>query len=261
MEPFEALATATILCRAEGVFSGDSDERWALVHELQRRGEPEIFRAASAWCLSDEPRLRRLGADVLGQLGYDESHPFADDSTQILVELLGDEDADVVANALIALGHLGRGSANVIARLASHDDARVRYAVAVCLGPRAEDDAIQALLGLTKDDDRDVRDWATFGLGDMGHADSPQIRAVLADRLLDVDDEIRGEAMVGLANRGVTEVIPAILDELRRTGSVLAVRAAGILREPVFVPELHRLLAANPGEPDLREALDRCSRP
>ena len=237
----------------------DSDERWALVQELQRRGEPEVFRTASAWCGASEAHLRRLGADVLGQLGYEASHPFADDSTPVVLDLLRDKEADVVADALIALGHLGRGSSNVIARLASHDNARVRYAVAVCLGPRTDDDAIGALLGLTKDEDRDVRDWATFGLGDMGQADSPDIRSALAQRLRDGDEEIRGEAMVGLANRRAPEVIPAILDELRQTGSLLAVKAAGILRDPAFVPALRRLVAANPAQLDLREALDRCS--
>jgi HEAT repeat protein len=238
----------------------ESDEYWALVQELHRRGEPEIFRAASTWCFSDDSAMRCLGADVLGQLGYPESFPFGDESSAILSGLLQDEDPAVVSAGLIALGHLGRGAASRIASLASHSDARVRYAVAVCLGPRPEDDATRTLIALTKDDDRDVRDWATFGLGDMSDADSPDVRAALVARLVDLDEEVRGEALVGLANRGVKDVTPAILEELRLTGSVLAVRAAGILGDSVFVPELERLLATTPTQREVRAALARCSR-
>ena len=255
----QGLATAALLSSAERVSSDDSDERWALVHELQRRGGAETFRAASGWCLAAEAHLRRLGADVLGQLGYPDSHPFADDSTPILVDLLRDREVEVVTDALIALGHLARGEVGLIADLASHTDARVRYGVAVCLGSRANDAATRTLLTLSKDHDRDVRDWATFCLADMIHADTPEIRAALTERLDDIDDEIRGEAMVGLANRGVTDVIPAIVNELRATSSVLAVRAASIIRDPLFVPELTQLLAINPADRDVREALDRCS--
>jgi hypothetical protein len=259
MDRLEGLATAALLSQLSGAPSGDSEEHWALVRELHRRGDVETFRAAVDWCRSDEMLLRCLGANLLGQLGYADSHPFGEASVPVLVELLGDHEPDAVADALIALGHLGRGDTSVIATLAAHSEARVRYAVAVCVGPRTEDVATRTLVALMKDNDRDVRDWATFGLGDLGHADSPEVRAALAERLLDLDEEVRGEAMVGLANRSVTEVIPAILSELRTTGALLAIRAAGILGDSRFVPELSRLAAANPAEREIRDALDRCS--
>lgn len=259
MDRLEEIATATLLSQVARAPSGDSEERWALVSELHRRGSSEIFRSAVDWCRSEGMSLRCLGADVLGQLGYADSYPFGEESEPILVKLLHDHEPDVVADALVALGHLGRGNASVIAALASHPNARVRYAVAFCLGPRTEEVATQTLVALTRDDDRDVRDWATFGLGDLNAADSSDVRAALAERLVDVDEEIRGEAMVGLANRHVTEVIPTILRELRATGSALAVRAAAILGDSLFVPALNQLLAAHPADRDIREALDRCS--
>jgi HEAT repeat protein len=259
MDRLEGLATTAILSQLASAPSGDSEERWALVRELHRRGDSETFRSAVDWCHSDEASLRCLGADLLGQLGYADSHPFGEESAPILVKLLDDHESDVVADALIALGHLGRGDASIIAALAAHGDAGVRYAVAVCLGPRTEDVATRTLVSLTRDDDRDVRDWATFGLGDMSRADGADVRMALSERLVDLDEEIRGEAMVGLANRRVTEAIPAILRELRTTGALLAIRAAGILRDPCFVPELSRLAAAYPAEREIRNALDRCS--
>jgi HEAT repeat protein len=59
-----------------------------------------------------------------------------------------------------------------------------------------------------------VRDWATFALGTQCDADGPEIRKALADRLRDTDDEVRGEAMVGLARRGDTTVIDCVAEAL-----------------------------------------------
>ena len=51
------------------------------------------------------------------------------------------------------------------------------------------------------DDDPDVRDWATFGLGTQVATDSAEVRDALADRLADADEDVRREALVGLARR------------------------------------------------------------
>src|SRR3954465_11597682 len=100
MERLEGKATAVLLSKLAEMPSGDSEERWALVAELHRRGDSETFRTAAIWCRSDQTLLRCLGADLLGQLGYADSYPFGDKSASILVELLEDDESDVVANAL-----------------------------------------------------------------------------------------------------------------------------------------------------------------
>ena len=40
-------------------------------------GNQTVFDQADAWCVSPDPALRRLGANILGQLGRSDGKPFA----------------------------------------------------------------------------------------------------------------------------------------------------------------------------------------
>jgi hypothetical protein len=104
--------------------SGETHERWALVCELHRCGGRPVFERGVAWCGSPDPLLRCLGADVLGQLGFEEQYPFADEATPVLMALLDDAEVTVVSSALVALGHLGTGDCAGICALAGHDSGR-----------------------------------------------------------------------------------------------------------------------------------------
>lgn len=263
MKPLSDIETTELLFRAEaGALAGamDSPESWGPVQELHGRPSKETFEVACSWCRSADPALRVLGADVLGQLGSSEAYPFGPESEPLLQRLTRDPEPVVAASALIALGHLQRGDALEIAMLASHPDPRVRYAVAVCLGPRSGDEALEALIHLSSDEDLDVRNWATFGLGSMREDDTPALREALDARLSDPDFEVRGEALLGLAIRGARHAIPAVLNELRTTAATLAVEAAGAFADPVFLRELDRLLRENPQSSELLEARAKCAR-
>ena len=179
----------------------DRDESWAIVSALRRRGSQAVFDQARAWCGARDAGLRRLGANVLGQLGPAGERPFASVSTPLLEGLLGDPDESVVSCALTALGHLGTGDTATICALASSPSDRVRYSVAWCLGRRHQPQALATLIALSRDLDAEVRDWATFGLGSLADADGPEIRQALVDRLDDDDAETRAEAMLGLVRR------------------------------------------------------------
>ena len=65
-----------------------------------------------------------------------------------------------------------------------------------------------------RDQDSDVRDWATFGLGTQSEADSAIIRDGLFERLQDTDYDTRAEAAVGLARRKDIRVLPVVIEEL-----------------------------------------------
>jgi len=263
MRVLESVSTEQLLERAASSAQQDSSreskERWSFIRELHRRGDAAILEEASRWCTSTEGLLRCLGADVLGQLDFAESCPYAGESAPILVSPLDDNDEDVISCALVALGHLSVGNPEIIARLAGHESVDIRSSVAYCLGKRDEPIARETLVALSGDRDSDVRNWATFGLGTLSEVDSAMIREALVARLSDSEDEVRGEAMLGLATRGDARAIPTILEELERDDVMdLAIEAAGKLPDRSFLPELEALLAAHPDSSDIRLAVDRC---
>jgi HEAT repeat protein len=162
-----------------------------------------VFDASVDLCSSQDAISRAVGADVLAQLGVRDEVAgflFADESEGRLVALLTDAERSVTASALYALGHLGRGESSQLARLATHASEDVRCALAYALGGRNDAVSIGALIELCGDLDVDTRNWATFALGSLSDEDSPAIRDALAARLSDADEEVRGEAILGLAN-------------------------------------------------------------
>lgn len=263
MNDLDSLDTSQVLARAEEAARHDeareSDERWALVCELHRRGGRPAFEQGVAWCGSLDPLLRCLGADVLGQLGFVDKYPFADEATPTLVALLDDAEVGVVSAALVALGHLGTGDCAAICALVAHDSEDVRHAVAYCLGTRDEPVARHTLIILSGDSDPDVRNWATFGLGTLSDVDSEEIRLALVAGLSDADSDVRGEAMRGLALRRDARAEEAILHELRGPDCTdLAIEAASELRSERLLASLEALLEANPEAEHIRLAIDEC---
>jgi HEAT repeat protein len=222
---------------------GDADARWAQIAELHRRGTEDAFQTASTWCTSADALQRAIAADVLGQLGGSgAANKFRDRSTPLLVALLRDGDAGVLASAATAMGHLGLPCGpSPIVSLASHPSSGVRYGVAFALLGSEDPAAISALVALSRDDDADVRDWATFGLGTQVDLDSGEIRDALAARLHDLDDDARAEAIYGLARRHDERARDLMLAELG-SASVgrLIVEAVREFPSAVFV---HPLLA------------------
>ena len=192
-------SVAELFAAALGV--GDDELRWDAVAALHWRGSREILDRAAELCRSSNPEHRTLGADILGQLGIPE-RAFLEESFAAIMPLLADADPDVLASAIIALQHLDslRAAAHVLP-FRDHSDHNVRYAVAFALGGVDDDAAIATLAQLASDQDLEVRNWATFGLGRQCEADTPEIRDALSARLDDHDPEIRYEAICGLARR------------------------------------------------------------
>jgi HEAT repeat protein len=250
------------LARTEPVTQ--SDEYWAHVRALHFRSGRDVFEEAARLCANPDPILRAVGADVLAQLGVRKGatiadYPFAEESVPILVPLLADREPLVTASALYALGHLGLGESAQIARLASHRSDDVRCALAYALGGRADRISVDTLIALSADQDRDTRNWATFALGALSEEDSSPIRDALAARLIDGDDEIRGEAMAGLAKRGDGRAVKAVLYELRLTNVLtLAIEAAEATPRPEFLPHLKALYDTHPDDQAISRALSRC---
>ena len=236
-----------------------SENYWLYVRALHFRSDRAIFDHAASLCSDTDPLMRAVGADILAQLGTREEYPFADESAPVLISLLGDIDSRVIASALYALGHLKRGESAELIALAQHPSESIRCALAYALGGRSDDLSCSALVILSADQDLDTRNWATFSLGSIGECDSTAIREALLARLSDSDDEVRGEAMVGLARRKDARAVSAILTALGNEHVLnLAIEAAEEMPRSEFLPHLEELLAKHPEDEDIQRAVEAC---
>lgn len=200
----------------------DDGEPWQAVHELRRIGSREVFDRAAELTRSGEPLARARGVDVLAQLGRTFEHPtnsFAAESYAVVSDLIRHEtNPRPLGSAISALGHLGNSLAlPLILSFTTHPNAEIRFHVACALGSFPNDDrSVRALLTLTQDSDNDVRDWATFGLGTLGDADSVEIRETLFRRITDADVDVRGEALAGLGKRRDERALPYLIATLEK---------------------------------------------
>lgn len=240
----------------------DEDRAWDAVRALHWRGSHEVLDRALSLCGSACAFERRIGADILGQLGVP-VRSFPEECLGALLRMLETEhDAAALRAILIALSHHDEIKAIAAAlRFRNHVDDDLRHGVVVVLMGHDEPRAIEGLIELTRDSDVCVRDWATFALGSQTDADTPELRAALIDRLADEDGTTREEAMVGLAQRKDRRVLPALREELADPGvGSLAVEAAGLIADLTLLPLLLPLRDwwdAWPGV--LEEAIQACS--
>ena len=143
----------------------DLAKRWEFIAEIQRRGTREEFNLAKEQTKSNDPIRREIGADILGQLGWQKSK-FRKASVKILISLLEDKNEDVIYAAATALGHREAPEAiSHLIKLKDHKSEDIRHSVAYGLTGYEDKTVIQTLIKLSSDPDRDVRDWATFNLG------------------------------------------------------------------------------------------------
>ncbi len=200
------------------------------VSELQRRGGSEIFEEAKALCSSEDAPSREVGLDILAQLDFrepDEDRPHRSDSVEIAAGLLDDPAPYVVRSAAWALVHLKTEKAiGLLIGLKNHHDSDVRHAVAHGLAGQEGSLSVETLIALMSDNCDDVRDWATFSLGTLCEADSLEIRAALQERLSDRAQDVREEALWGLAKRKDKAALALLLERLSGESWLTADRAA-----------------------------------
>jgi HEAT repeat protein len=241
-----------------------ADPYWNCIGELHRRGGQSEFDAAIALLMGATAVERSLGASILGQLGYGKT--FVDESVTWLIQALSDPDETVVIAAAHSLGH--RHCIRAIEPLltfVNHGSKNVRFAVAHGLGCLNDRRATDGLIVLARDIDHDVRDYASFYLGEMCAVDYPELRAALHDLLADPAAVVRGQALIGLARRGDRTCSPSLHDELQgEYAGVWAVKAAGYLADPSLTGELDALFEREQARMpswhlgDFKEAIEAC---
>ncbi|MBI2388095.1 MAG: HEAT repeat domain-containing protein [Deltaproteobacteria bacterium] len=201
----------------------DGDAYWKAIDQLRSHPAEKVWEKITPLAHHPDPQLQALVPDVLRY--FPER---TEDDVDRTVALLGDMLAtprieDVIASIAAAFVDLRRPAAAVDLMLpfVGHPSAEVRRCVVHALLGAQDPRAVAALITLSSDDDPEIRDWATFGLGSQlgepgapDFVDGPTLRDALAARLDDTCDDARAEAIVGLAMRKDPRAVPAIAKEL-----------------------------------------------
>ncbi len=151
------------------LFDEDYIVRSAAARELQTRGEQETFHNLKDQLTDSRGYVREIFAFILGQLGTPE-RPFKQESIPLLMNMLDDDDDEVRAASVCALGHLFSHDMpeDVEVRLSSMvDDSAedVRGCLAFALGNSSGSrNTVDVLNQLVQDDNKEVRSWAETGL-------------------------------------------------------------------------------------------------
>jgi hypothetical protein len=244
----------------------DEDTRWELIGGILDECPDDVLKASSALLRGEHGRQRTLGADLLGRLvGSDpDAGPAAERA--LLAALQHEHESNAIASMVAALGHIGdAGALAQIIPFARHSYAGVRLAVAFAvatISPRPLSVEVKlGLIRLSRDEDPEVRDWATFGLGTLSGEESPEVTAALLARASDAYHEARAEALFGLAVRRDPRAVPHLICALSSAHvQGLEVDAAAEAADPRLLPALWALQGTGlADEGRVRRAIDRCS--
>ncbi|GAA2250594.1 MULTISPECIES: HEAT repeat domain-containing protein [Kitasatospora] len=249
----------------------------ATARDAETTGEWGGYEALLRRAAADGQRSLRLGLELIGSGDRVERATGCD-----LLGHASDQDGTVRAatvDALVALAEhetdpdvlwsLARAieltydqrAVPVLVSLAGHPDAEVRRRAAISFAgvstDRPDGPDIRALVELTRDDDPEVRNWATFTLGFQICTDSPAIRSALWERTADEHMDTREEGIHGLARRHDPRAVPLLAELLDQPEGAhhLTFSAAQIMGSPELLPYL---LDYDPGSPGVTEAVHAC---
>ncbi|WP_326559030.1 HEAT repeat domain-containing protein [Micromonospora sp. NBC_01796] len=210
---------------------------------------------------SPDATVRATACDLLGLVSERHEQIRASAAT-ILISMADTEvDGDVHWSIARALGATCDPRAvPVLVTLARHDDSDVRHRVACSLpaviGDAVDGPGVDALIVLSADPDREVRNWATFGLGWQTNADGDFVRQALWERTGDSYSEAREEGIRGLAKRRDHRALPLLAGLLAEASAhVFSFDAAAFLGDPALLPLLRKF---DPADRGVEEALREC---
>jgi HEAT repeat protein len=244
----------------------DEETRWELIAGIMDECPDDVFEASTGLVRGEHERERTLGADILGRLVGTDPEAGLDVERTLLPALQNECAPHAIASMVAALGHVGDANAlPQVIPLARHPDAGVRLAVAFAvttISPRPLSDEVKlGLIRLSRDEDPEVRDWATFGLGTLSIEESPEVTAALLARASDPYHEARAEALFGLAVRRDPRAVPHLIRALASAQvQGREVDAAAEAADPRLLPALWALQGTGlADEGRVRRAIDRCS--
>lgn len=241
---FDALAKLAIGAKTKHV-------RRKRVNAISRRAPKSVLDLAEHLCASRYRSRRRLGAELVAAASQ-HSPLVAKKASTLLCKLIDEHrDAEELRTILGAVSNWGvtmfaTSPQRIIRRVRSHafhTNWRIRLQVAQLLGTATDPPSQATLVQLSTDRSAQVRNWATFALGELSEQSSPPILEALANRLQDTDWETRQEAINGLLKRGDPRGVSALLYDLQHgTPSSLLFETAAAQGCVPCLPMLRKLL-------------------
>jgi HEAT repeat protein len=117
---------------------------------------------------------------------------------------------------------------------------------------------LRKVIALTSDEDKSNRDWAAFLLGTLD-LDTPAIRAALVACADDDDEDVRAEAIQGLARRDVSLALPFIEKALSAPSARIGIfEAAAAVAHPSLIKYLRAFALRNADDELIADALAAC---
>lgn len=227
---------------------------------LCNRLTSEVFEKCRLLLSSRSAAERELAVLVLGRFGSVNSKLKRTAIRSILKKLENESSVRVISQIGWSLhGLKTKQGSRFFATLVAHPSSKVRFGVVGALLGINEEYAVQALCRLTADQDREVRNWATYAIGSGIDSHSKAIRKALWARLGDTDDEIKCEAIWGLAKRKDARVVPFVLQLLKEHGCFTpTLEAAASLASSVLLDELLNIEKSGCDNEVLAAAIDAC---
>lgn len=223
---------------------------WNYVRELRKRKTDEIFRNSILLTKSESAKERMIGTDILAQFGFPRYRK--KEIIDLFFELLTSEsDKKVISSILYGIGHnnekLTKKQVKFLCSFCNHKSVYVKHSLVSALCTIEKDVAIDSLIKLSKDKNSDIRDWATFGIGNQVEIDNEKIRAALWDRISDKDEGVRLEAISGLAMRKdyrIKEILKTELENIDEFGSLI-LESIEYLNDKSFIQILETKIIEN----------------
>lgn len=194
------------------------NSRWENIQILRSRPSETLFNNCFEFTKSNDPKIRKIGVDILAQLGLP-PRPFLNQTLKIYFNLLKVEsDPEVLMSLLYSIGHnkdeLNKEQIDKICSFIDNNDNRVKKGLVFALLGIDNLNAIDILIKLSYDKLSHIRNWATFGLGTQIESNNKNIREALWKRVNDKHQETKLEAIVGLAKRKDNRVNDIIKREI-----------------------------------------------
>lgn len=192
--------------------------RWENIGTLRQRPSGELFSKCVELTKSDNTKIRKIGIDILAQLGLS-PRPFLKETLKIYFELLEIEtDPEVLMSLFYSIGHnneeLNKEQIEKICSFIHNENSWVKEGLVYALLGIDNLTAIETLTKLSSDKLSHIRNWATFGLGTQIQRNNKNIRETLWNRVNDKHQETKLEAILGLAKRKDNRVNEIIKREI-----------------------------------------------